>query len=253
MTVASAAWTAAVVVVALATSGCTGTPEDETRDVVVSAAASLSDAFSNIEAAFERAHPEFDVLLNVAGSSALREQILEGAPADVFASADQETMGDVVAGGDVATSPQTFALNSMAIAVPAGNPAEILGLSDFGRHEVFVGLCAESVPCGSFARQILAKAGVEPSIDTNETDVRSLVLKIGLGEIDVGIVYVTDVRAAGAALEPVELPDEHNVIAEYPIALLAGAPNRQGGEAFISFVMSDEGVAIMNDHGFGTP
>ena len=154
----SAVWTVIAIAIALAASGCTGASQDETRDVVVSAATSLSDAFSDIEAAFERTHPEFDVLLNLAGSSALREQILEGAPADVFASADWATMDDVVAGGDVATTPRTFAINSMVIAVPAGNPSGIVGLEDLEREDVFVGLCAESVPCGSLARQVLAKS-----------------------------------------------------------------------------------------------
>ena len=253
MTVTSAAWAVIATAIAVASSGCAGEAQDETRDVVVSAAASLADAFSDIEASFERSHPEFDVLLNLAGSSALREQILEGAPADVFASADWATMDGVVAGGDVATSPRTFAINSMVIAVPAGNPGGIVGLEDLEREDIFVGLCAESVPCGSLARQVLAKSGVEASIDTNEADVRSLLLKIGLGEIDVGIVYVTDVRAAGSAVESIEIPPQYDATAEYPIALLAGSPNPDGGSAFIRFVMSHEGVAIMNDHGFGNP
>jgi molybdate transport system substrate-binding protein len=239
--------------VTLVASGCSTAESGSRRDVVVSAAASLTDVFTSMENAFEQDHPESEVILNLGGSAALREQILEGAPADVFASANLETMNDVVDGGEVAGFVQVFATNHMVIAVPAGNPAGIVGLEDLGRKELFVGLCAESVPCGVFARKVLMSAGVEPSIDTNESDVRSLLLKIGLGEIDVGIVYVTDVISAAGVVDSIAVPSEHDVTAEYPIALMAAAPNSGGGEAFVQFVISDKGAAVLEQHGFGTP
>jgi molybdate transport system substrate-binding protein len=239
-------------VVVVVASGCSSTAEGESRDVVVSAAASLTDVFGEIEVAFEQSHPEFDVLLNLGGSSALREQILEGAPADVFASANRETMADVAAAGGVDGETQIFATNHMVIAVPIGNPGAVVGLADLERDELFVGLCAEAAPCGAFARQVLTSADVLPSVDSNEPDVRSLLLKIGLGEIDVGIVYATDVLAA-ASVESIAVPRQHDVTAEYPIASLAGAPNPGGGEAFIHFVMSDRGSSILQDHGFFVP
>ena len=237
----------------VAASGCGNSEETERRDVVVSAAASLTDVFTDMESAFEQAHPEFDALLNLGGSAALREQILEGAPADVFASADRQTMQDVASVGEIERVAPLFATNRMVIAVPAGNPGGVVGLDDLGRRELFVGLCAESVPCGGFALDVLARAGVDPSIDTNEPDVRSLLLKIELGEIDVGIVYVTDAMSAASSVESIAISPSHNVTAEYPIALLAGAPNADGGDAFIQFVSSDTGAAILQDHGFGLP
>jgi molybdate transport system substrate-binding protein len=246
-----ARWATLAMAATLVTTGCSAGEERPRRDVVVSAAASLSAVFTSMEEAFEEEHPEFDVLLNVGGSAALREQILEGAPADVFASANREIMAEVVGAGEVDGTVEVFATNHMVIAVPPGNPGGVLGLQDLGREDLFVGLCADAVPCGTFARQVLASAGVEPSVDTNESNVRSLVLKIGIGEIDVGIVYVTDVMSADGAVDSVGVPPEHDVTAEYPIALLTGAPNGAGGEAFIRFVRSAEGAAVLLAHGFG--
>jgi molybdate transport system substrate-binding protein len=246
-------WVALMLAGSIAVSGCGSSSESDSRDVVVSAAASLSDVFRDMEASFERVHPEFDVLLNIGGSAALREQILEGAPADVFASANVETMQEVLAAGELEGTAHVFAENHMVIAVPAGNPGAVLGLEDFARRDLFIGLCAESVPCGAFARQVLASADVDPSVDSNEPNVRSLLLKIGLGEIDAGIVYVTDAISAAGLVDSITVPVNHDVTAEYPIALLVSAPNLAGGEAFIRFVTSAEGAAILEDHGFELP
>ena len=160
-------------------------------ELLVSAAASLTDAFAEIESAFEEANPDVDVVLNLGSSSALREQILEGAPADVFASANTSNMDQVAEAGELSGEAEIFATNSLQIAVPTGNPGGVTGLEDFAREELLIGLCAEDVPCGDFGRQALAKAGVIPSIDTNEPDVRALLTKIEAGELDAGITYVT--------------------------------------------------------------
>jgi molybdate transport system substrate-binding protein len=245
--------TAVAVVIALTMSACAGGADDDKSDVVVSAAASLTDVFGEIETAFEQQYPEFDVLLNLGGSTALREQILEGAPVDVFASADLETMDELVAAGEAGGMVQVFATNSMVIAVPVDNPGAVQGLGDMQRDDLFVGLCADGVPCGVFARKVLASADVDPSVDTNEPSVRSLLLKIGLGEVDVGIVYTTDAIAAVESVEPIAIAPEHNVVAEYPIALLDDAPNASGGGAFLRFVTSGQGAEILRDHGFGAP
>ena len=221
--------------------------------VLVFAAASLTDAFAEIESAFEAASPGLDVDLSLAGSSSLRRQIVEGAPADVFASADQSNMAQVVEAGEVEGEPVIFARNRLAIAVPAGNPAGVSGLDDLADDELLVGLCAEGVPCGDFAREVLADAGVEPALDTNEPDVRALLTKIGAGELDAGITYVTDVTAGGERVEGVAIPDEVNVVAAYPIARLAGAPNPDAATAFVDFVLSDEGRSILADFGFADP
>jgi molybdate transport system substrate-binding protein len=220
--------------------------------VLVSAAASLTDAFADIEAAFEEANPDVDVILNLGGSSALREQILEGAPADVFASANTSNMDQVVE-ADEASDPEIFVTNVLQIAVPPGNPGGMTGLDDFAREELFIGLCEEAVPCGDFGRQALENAGVTPSIDTNTPDVRALLTLVEEAELDAGIVYVTDVTSTDGAVEGVDIPDEFNVVATYPIAALADAPNPDAAAAFVAFVLSDEGQAILAEYGFGAP
>lgn len=218
--------------------------------ITVFAAASLTDAFDELGAAFEDANPGVTVRFNFAGSSSLREQILAGAPADVFASANEPNMAAVADGGAVEGTPATFVTNRLQIAVPAGNAAGVTELADYARSELLIGLCAAQVPCGELARQALGKAGVDASIDTNEPDVRSLLTKIEEGELDAGIVYRTDVLAAGGRLEGIDIPDEHNVIATYPIAALADAGNMEIAAAFLAHVLSAEGQTILERFGF---
>lgn len=233
--------------------GDDATLSDSSGDVLVSAAASLTDAFTAIEAAFEREHPDIDVILNLGGSSALREQIIEGAPVDVFASANVSNMAAVVDEGLVSGEPQVFARNLLQIAVPAGNPAEISGLEDFSREDLLIGLCAEAVPCGEFARESLDNAGVVATIDTNEPDVRALLTKIEAGELDAGITYVTDVASTGGSVVGIDIPASVNVVAEYPIAVLSTAPNSAAAAQFVAFILSDDGRTILAAGGFGTP
>jgi len=222
-------------------------------ELLVSAAASLTDAFAEVESAFEVQNPEVDVVLNLGSSSALREQILEGAPADVFASANISNMDQVAEAGELSGEAEIFVTNSLQIAVPTGNPADVTGLEDFAREELLIGLCTEDVPCGDFGRQALDNAGVTPSIDTNEPDVRALLTKIEAGELDAGITYVTDVLSTSGIVEGIEIPAEVNVVAEYPIATLAGAPNPDAAAAWVDFVLSDAGRAILISYGFTSP
>ena len=229
-----------------------GTPAAEEEAVLVFAAASLTHAFEEIATTFEAAEPVFDVQLNLAGSSSLREQILEGAPADVFASANTSNMDQVIEAGE-ASSSTNLATNILQIAVPAGNPAGVTGLSDFAREELLIGLCAEGVPCGDFGREALANANVTASVDTNEPDVRALLVKIEAGELDAGIVYVTDVLAAGDQVEGVDIPAPSNVVAAYPIAVLTNAPSPAGADAFVTFALSDGARQILARHGFRFP
>lgn len=217
----------------------------------MSAAASLTDAFTQMATAFEAVHPGVDVVLNFAGSSTLREQIIEGAPVDVFASADMSDMEKVVVAGDVAARPKVFARNLLEIAVPPGNPGEVTGLADFARSDLLIGLCAQGVPCGDLGRQALDKAGVTPSVDSNEPDVRALLTKIELGELDAGIVYVTDV--ASADVQGIEIPASDNVVADYPIAAMSSASDGEAANAFVEFVLSGKGQEILIDYGFTTP
>lgn len=236
-----------------AVSACAAGSEARDRELLVSAAASLTDVFGDFEAAFEEATPGVDVELNLAGSSALREQILAGAPADVFASADPEIMAELVEAGATASEPNMFATNELMIAVPEGNPAGVTGLEDFSDPDMLLGLCAQGVPCGDLARQSLASAGVEPSLDTEEPNVRALLVKIEAGELDAGITYATDVLASGDTVDGIDIPDDVNVIAEYPIAVVADAPNPVTARELVSFVLSETGQEILEGWGFGRP
>ncbi|MEX0864163.1 MAG: molybdate ABC transporter substrate-binding protein [Acidimicrobiia bacterium] len=231
--------------------GCSSDPVGGV--LLVSAASSLTGAFAEIEAAFEKMNPQVDVILNLGGSSALREAILEGAPVDVFAPADTSNMERVADAGGLAGEPTVFARNLLQIAVPSGNPANVSTLADFARDELLIGLCAADVPCGSLARQAFWAAGVTPAIDTNEPSVRGLLTKIEAGELDAGITYVTDVLSAERAVDGVDIPVDENIVASYPIGIMADAPNPETAEAFVAFVLSGVGGAILIRHGFSSP
>lgn len=222
------------------------------RELVVSTAASLTDAFREIEAAFEERNPGVDVILNLGGSALLREQILSGAPVGVFASAGLPIMDQVSDAGRLDGPYRVFARNRMAIAVPAGNPAGILGLDDLADETLLVGLCAPSVPCGYLAREVLAGAGIRPAADTEEANVRALLTKVEAGELDVAIVYVTDIDASDG-VEGIPIADRYNVDAEYPIGVVKGSPNPADARGFAGFVLSAEGRRILEGHGFSLP
>lgn len=236
-----------------AATGASGQASDLEGSITVFAAASLTDAFDEVGAAFEEANPGVSVDFGYDGSSSLRDQILAGAPVDVFASANTSTMDAVAEGGALGGEPRTFVTNALEIAVPAGNPGGIEGLDDFGDDAKLIGLCAEEVPCGAFGREALAGAGITPAPDTDEPDVRSLLDKVASGDLDAGLVYVTDVEAAGDTVEGIEIPEDQNVVAEYPIATLAGSGVPEAADAFVDFVLSAEGQDILGSHGFGPP
>jgi len=232
--------------------GACGGSSSSSDQVLVSAASSLSDAFAELESAFEALNPGIDVVLNLGGSSLLREQIIAGAPVDVYASASASDMGQVV-DARMAHDPNIFALNLTEIVVPSGNPAGVTDLDAFGEDHLLIGLCDPGVPCGSYGRQVLALAGVDPVVDTNEPNVRSLLTKVEAGELDAGIVYVTDVLAAQGSVDGIAIPDGLNVIAEYPLAVMVEAPNREGADLFVEFILSSEGASILAEHGFLLP
>ena len=229
----------------------TGTPLQ--GELLVSAAASLADVFAAIGSDFEAANPGVEVQLNLGSSASLRQQVLEGAPADVYASADTANMARLVEAGETTGDPVVFARNRMEIAVPAGNPAAITGLGDFADPRLLIGLCAEQVPCGAYALEVLGNAGVTPSVDSNEPDVRALLTKIAAGELDAGITYLTDVLSAGGGVEGLAIPEDVNVTVDYPIATLAGAPNPEIAARFVDFVFSGQGQAILDGYGFSSP
>jgi molybdate transport system substrate-binding protein len=228
-----------------------GAVVEQSRSITVSAAASLTDAFQDIAEAFEARHPGAEVTLNLAGSSALATQIREGAPVHVFAAADPGQMEAVAE--ELAGPPRIFATNRLRIAVPAGNPGGVAGIRDLGREELVVGLCASGVPCGDLAREALARAGVGARPDTEEPNVRALLTKVGLGEVDAAIVYASDIPAGGPAVQGIDIPDEWSPVARYPIAVVRGDPPSATARDFVAFVLSDEARGILTGHGFEAP
>ncbi len=247
----SITWRIVALLSVLGAAACEGTGDGDDGRIVVFAAASLTDAFGELATGF-RTTGGVAVELNLAGSPSLRTQILNGAPADVFASADPSTMTELVGAGAV-DDPVEFAANRLQIAVPPGNPAEVRGLADFADPRLLLGLCAEEVPCGTLARSALASAAVTPSIDTDEPDVRSLLTKVQAGELDAGIVYRSDVLAAAGTVEGIDVPPEVNATATYPIAVLTEAANPDAADLFKAYVLSREGQAVLASHGFEAP
>jgi molybdate transport system substrate-binding protein len=232
--------------------GTTSSTDTLTGTVTVFAAASLTETFDALATEFEQHHPSVDVVVNYGGSSGLATQITEGAPADVFAAANESTMKTVTDAGD-ASDPAIFTTNTLELVVPAGNPAGVTGLADLANPDLAVALCDPAVPCGSAAQQLLDSAGVTASPDTLEEDVKAVLTKVELGEADAGLVYVTDVKAAGDKVEGIEVPEAQDVINRYPIAVLAGAHNPDAARAWIDFILSDDGQSALAEAGFVAP
>ena len=221
--------------------------------VTVFAAASLTAAFTEIGDAFIVENPDAEVTLNFAASSELVTQIGEGAPADVFASADLSNMTKLTDAANNASEPVVFATNRAEIIVGPGNPEGITGIADLTNEDLIVVLCAPEVPCGKYAATIFENAGVIVTPKSLEENVKAVVTKVTLGEADAGIVYATDVTAAGDQASGVEIPADINVDAEYPIAVTKEAPNADGAQAFIDFVLSEQGQKILASYGFLAP
>lgn len=219
--------------------------------LTVLAAASLTEAFKSIAGAFEKEHPGLTVAFSFAASSTLAAQINEGAEADVFASADEANMQKVA--GELAGAPRTFATNRLTIVVPKGNPNHIASLADLARSGITLALAAPQVPAGKYAAEVLAKAGVTVGAHSQEVDVRAALNKVALDEADAAIVYVTDVRAAADKVETVAIPDQYNVVAKYPIAVLKRGGDAQRAAAFVDYVLSDAGQATLRRYGFLPP
>jgi molybdate transport system substrate-binding protein len=219
--------------------------------ITVFAAASLKEAFTAIGTAFEAAHPGTKVTFNFGASSALAQQITQGAPADVFASASPKNMQQVV-DGKAANDSTAFAKNVLEIAVPPSNPGKVTGLNDLGRAGVKVVLCQPQVPCGALAQTVLGKANVAVKPVSLEADVKSTLTKVQLGEADAALVYVTDVTSAGDKVKGVEIPAAVNAATTYPIATLTASRNAGLAKAFVAYVLS-EGRAELTKVGFQAP
>jgi molybdate transport system substrate-binding protein len=222
--------------------------------ITVAEAASLTDAFAEIATQFQKQHKGTTITLNPAASSALVTQIQGGAPADVFASADLTNMDKLVTSGNVKAAPQTFARNQMEIAVKPGNPKRVKSVTDLPDVGV-VALCGATVPCGVYAANILqrAKVTIPESSITRGADVKTTLAAVAQGDAQAAMVYVTDVKAAGSTVTGVEIPDDQNTIAVYPIAPIAGTSNGKLANAFIAYVLSPAGQKILAKYGFLPP
>jgi len=230
-----------------------------TTELVVMAASSLTDAFNEIADAFEAANPEVEVLPNYASSSSLATQLAEGAPADVFASANFTQMTVAADAGRIEGEPTAFLTNRLTIIVPADNPAGLEDYTDLANAGIALVLAAPDVPVRDYSDQSIAlmgdaafQAAVYANLVSEEPNVRQVATKVSLGEADAGIVYTSDVTPdiAGSVLQ-IPIPDELNVLASYPIAVVEGAPAGDVAQAFVDFVLSAEGQAILAKWGFG--
>ncbi|HYN95022.1 MAG TPA: molybdate ABC transporter substrate-binding protein [Pilimelia sp.] len=234
--------------------GATPAPGDRYAGrVTVSAASSLTETFTALGAEFERANPGVDVVFNFGASSTLAQQIVAGAPPDVFAAASPATMKVVVDAGAAVGEPRVFARNRLVIVVPRDNPAKVTGIADLARPGVKVALCAAQVPCGAAAAKALAAAGVRVTPVTLEQDVKATLTKVRLGEVDAGLVYRTDARAAAAEVTGIDFAEAAEAVNDYPVVAVREGANAAAGAAFIALVTSPRGRAVLTAAGFEVP
>jgi molybdate transport system substrate-binding protein len=252
-----------VLVLALSACGSATTADPPPVSLTVFAAASLKDAFGKIGTQYHAAHPSVTTTFSFGGSDALALQITQGAPADVFASANITQMNVAVTGGDIdASTVQTFAHNRLVVILPKNNPANIQTLQDLAKPGIKIDLAAATVPVGQYAVAFLTKASADPTFSTGykaavlsnvvsyETDVKTVLSKISLGEADAGIVYTTDAQTATRTTTTVAIPDALNSIAVYPIAPIKASKASATAKDFVNYVASSDGQAVLASYGF---
>jgi molybdate transport system substrate-binding protein len=223
------------------------------RTLHVYAASSLTAAFTELEEDFESSHPGVDVELVLGGSSDLAAQIDQGAPADVFASADEATMTRLVDAGLATGDPQPFATNTLQIAVPPDNPAGVRTLRDLEEGSVQLVTCASEVPCGAAAQALAERAGVSLRSVSEEQSVTDVLNKVSTGEADAGLVYVTDVAAAGDDVRGIAVPESTEVVNLYPVVTLAESEQQALAQDFVDLVLGEQGQDVLRQLGFGPP
>lgn len=234
-------------------SGGSPAPREALRgEITVLAAASLTESFETIGADFEETHPDTSVIFSFGSSSTLAAQIKEGAPADVFAAANESTMQQVTDAG-LNAEPTLFATNVLEIAVPPGNPADVTGLGDFADESLRLAICATEVPCGAAAEQVFETSGIDAEPDTLEQDVKAALQKVQWDEVDAALVYRTDVASAGDQVEGIGFDEAESAINNYPIATLTESSNPELAQAFTDHVLSDDGAEVLSSVGFETP
>lgn len=222
-------------------------------EITVFAASSLTESFNAIAKHFDKKYPDVDVKFDYDSSSNLATQINQGAPADVFASADEDNLKKTTDAGTVTPPPVVFAKNRLEIAVEKGNPKKIKSLADLQKSGLVVVLCADQIPCGKYAAESLAKAGVTITPASKEENAKATLSKVSIGEADASIVYVTDVKAAKGTTSGVKIADKVNVIATYPIGVVKESRNETAAKAWVQFVKSDEAQKTLRKFGFLPP
>jgi len=233
-------------------SGSSAPASASTTSITVFAAASLQGTFTQLGKQFEAAHPGETVKFSFGPSSGLASEITSGAPADVFASAAPANMDTVVTAGDAA-NPKDFAKNEMEVAVPPANPAKVTSVNDLAKSSTKVALCQPQVPCGVVAAQVFKNANLTVKPVTLQADVKSVLTQVELGNVDAGMVYVTDVMAAGSKVKGVVIPSSDNASTLYPIAPITHSKNQSEAQAFVSYVLSPTGQKVLSAAGFEKP
>jgi len=221
--------------------------------VTVLAAASLTEVFGGLAARFEKLHPDVTITESFGGSSALAAQVVQGAPADLLATADQATMKTVTDARLADGAPIVFATNTLTLVVPPSNRARVMTIADLAKPGVKVALCDPTVPCGSAALRLLAAEKLTVTPVTLELDVKAVLTKVEVDEVDAGLVYQTDAQAAGDKVKSLAVPGAADVVNRYPIAVLAGSTNKTAARAFERFILSTTGLGALTAAGFGAP
>jgi molybdate transport system substrate-binding protein len=246
-----------LVAAALLLAGCGVEPSTpapaQNQTLTVYAAASLKGTFTELGRQFERTHAGTEVKLSFGGSSDLVTQLQQGAPADVFASADTKNMTKATDDDLVAGDPVDFASNTLEIAVPPNNPAEITSFADLAKPGVKLVTCAPQVPCGSATQKVEAATGITLHPVSEENSVTDVLNKVTSGEADAGLVYKTDVRSAAGKADGVAFPEANQAVNVYPIAVLAGSTNPELAQDFVDLVTGDQGRQVLADAGFSSP
>lgn len=249
-----------------ATVAPTGEPKAKAQELIVFAAASLTESFKELGQQFEAAHPGAKVVFNFAGSQQLRAQLEQGAPADVFASANKKEMDAAIKASLVVSgTQQTFARNRLIVIYPKDSPGSVETLADLAKPGLKLVIADKAVPVGQYTLDMLAKMSKDPTYGADfagkvqknvvslEQDVKAVVAKVQLGEADAGVVYSTDASAAGDAVTALQIPDQFNQLATYPIAALEKAPQPELAQQFMDLVLSDQGQQVMQKYGFLPP
>jgi molybdate transport system substrate-binding protein len=235
----------------LLAAGCGGDDDGAGRaTLTVLAASSLTDVFTQLERVYENEHPEVDVALSFDSSSTLAEQVVQGAPADVLATADEDSMQDVVDAGLTADDPVTFARNRLVLVTPPDNPAGVQNIRDLNDSETAYAVCVPDAPCGAASRTLLELGGVSADPVTEEDNVRDTLGKVTAGEVDAGLVYASDAQAAGADVHVVPVPEARRVLNADVVAVLVDASSPDDATAWVDLVTSERGQQVLRDSGF---